>query len=107
MKTDFLMLHGASNDPSLALLCACSLCPGPPHQCCFFQFADGVRVASIPRQIQTDFVKLATLFQGALKTAARRHKCGDTLTQKKKLLSLLGDLKSKTPLLLVARVFLK
>ncbi len=51
-------------------------------------------MASIPRQIQTDFVKLATLFQGTLKTAASRHKCGDTLpTKKKKFLSLLGDLK--------------
>jgi hypothetical protein len=42
-------------------------------------------VVSIPRQIQTDFVKLATLFQGALKTAASRRKCGDTLPPKKKV----------------------
>jgi hypothetical protein len=34
-----------------------------------FQFPDGTRVASIPRQIQTDFARLATLFQGTLKTA--------------------------------------
>jgi hypothetical protein len=41
-----------------------------PHQCFFVQFADGDRVVSIPKQIQTDFVKFATLFQGTLKTAA-------------------------------------
>jgi len=50
-----------------------------PHQCFFFQFADSVRVASIPRQIQTDFVKFTTLFQRILKTAPSRHKCDNTL----------------------------
>jgi hypothetical protein len=33
---------------------------------------------------QTDFVKLTILFQGTFKTAADRHKCDDTLPQKKK-----------------------
>jgi hypothetical protein len=46
-----------------------------PHQYFFSQFAIGVRVVSNPRQIQTHFVKLVTLFQGTLKTAASRHKC--------------------------------
>jgi hypothetical protein len=36
-------------------------------------------------QIQTDFVKLATLFQGTLKPAADAHKCGDILPQKEKV----------------------
>jgi hypothetical protein len=31
------------------------------RQCFFSKFADGVRVASIPRQIQTDFVKLGDI----------------------------------------------
>ncbi len=45
-----------------------------------FQFTDGFKVASIPRQIQTDFKSSwATLFRGTLKTAATTHKCGDTL----------------------------
>jgi hypothetical protein len=48
-----------------------------PHQYFFSQFAIGVRVVSIPRQIQTHFVKLATLFQGTHKTAASRQKCDD------------------------------
>jgi hypothetical protein len=66
----------------------------------FSQFADCVRVVSIPRQIQTDFVKLATLFQGTLKFAVRRHKCDDTLTHPpppKKLLSVFGDFKWQPP----------
>jgi hypothetical protein len=33
---------------------------------------------------QTDFIKLTTLFQETFKTAADRHKCDDTLPQKKK-----------------------
>jgi len=45
----------------------------------FVLFADGDRVVSIPKQIQTDSVKFATLFQGTLKTAASRHKCDGTL----------------------------
>jgi hypothetical protein len=36
----------------------------------FFQFPDGAKVASIPVHIQTDFARMATLFQGTLKTAA-------------------------------------
>jgi hypothetical protein len=36
----------------------------------FFQFPDGAKVASIPAQIQTDFARMATLFQGTVKTAA-------------------------------------
>jgi hypothetical protein len=36
----------------------------------FFQFPDGAKVASVPAQIQTDFARMATLFQGTLKTAA-------------------------------------
>jgi hypothetical protein len=36
----------------------------------FFQFPDGAKVASVPVQIQTDFARMATLFQGTLKTAA-------------------------------------
>jgi len=51
-------------------------CPAPVF---LFQFADGVRVVSIHRQIQTDFVKLATLVLGTLKIAPSRHKCDDTL----------------------------
>jgi hypothetical protein len=71
----------------------------------FFQFADAVRGVSTPRLIQTDFVKLATLFQGTLKTAASRHKCDGTLHPlPKKLLSVFGDFKWKIPLVLVARV---
>jgi hypothetical protein len=42
------------------------------------QFPDGPILASIPRQIQTVFARLATLFQETLKTAGRMHKCGDT-----------------------------
>jgi hypothetical protein len=77
-----------------------------PYQCFFFQFADSVRVASIPRHIQTDFVKFGTLFQGTLKTAAGRHKCDGTLPPlAKKLLSVFGDSKWKIPLVSVARVF--
>jgi hypothetical protein len=45
----------------------------------FFQFPDGPRLANIPRQIQTDFARLVTLFQETLETGASRHKCGDTL----------------------------
>jgi hypothetical protein len=51
-------------------------CPPPVF---FSQFADGVRVVSIPRQIQTDFVNLATLVQGTLKIAPSKHTCDDTL----------------------------
>jgi hypothetical protein len=42
----------------------------------FFQFPDGITVASIPRQVEKDFAKLATLFQGTPKCT---YKCGDTL----------------------------
>ncbi len=45
----------------------------------FLQFHDGARLANIPRQIQTDFARLVTLFQETLETGAHRHKCGDTL----------------------------
>jgi hypothetical protein len=59
----------------------------PPNLCCsqtgyhfyFFQFPDGARLANIPRQIQTDFARLVTLFQETLETGASRHKCGHTL----------------------------
>jgi hypothetical protein len=51
----------------------------PPQVAFSVQFADGVRVVSIHRQIQTDFVTLATLGQGTLKIAPSRHKCDDTL----------------------------
>jgi len=51
----------------------------------FFQFPDGARVASIPRQIWTSLV---TLFQGTLKPVASRHKCGNTLPQKNYFLLL-------------------
>ncbi len=77
-------------------------------------------LASIPRQIESDFARLATLlFQGTLKTEASRHKCGDSLPsslppspQKNNLLSLLRNLKWRNLLLflplcslLVARNF--
>ncbi len=58
-------------------------------------------LASIPRQIESDFARLATLFQGTLKIEASRHKCGDSrppsLPRPKKthLLSLLRNLKWK------------
>jgi hypothetical protein len=67
-------------------------------------------VASIPRQIQTDFIKLTTLFQGTFKTAADRHKCDDTLPQKKKnkvAVAFLGDLKFKNSLCIGSQGFLK
>ncbi len=59
------------------------------------QFPDGPILASIPRQIQTVFARLATLFQETLKTAGRMHKCGDTLPPKIFFWLLLGDLKWK------------
>jgi hypothetical protein len=67
----------------------------------FSQFPDGAKVASmprrklasIPRQIHTDFARLATLFSGNLKTAASKDKCDYTKKKKNKLLSFLGELK--------------
>jgi hypothetical protein len=51
-----------------------------PDRCLFRNFLpNGPILASIPRQIQTVFARSATLFQETLKTAARMHKCGDTL----------------------------
>jgi hypothetical protein len=60
------------------------------------QFPDGPILASIPRQIQTVFARLATLFQVTLKTAGGMHKYGDTLPHPKKIRFLLGDFKWKT-----------
>jgi len=74
---------------------------------------ESVRVASIPEQIQTHFVSLATLFQGTLKTAASRHKCGETLSPPPKQFAVrFRRLKMKPPpplfpFVLVARDFLK
>jgi hypothetical protein len=79
------------------------------HQCFFVQFADGVRVVSMHRQIQTDFVKLATLVQGTLKIAPSRHKCDDTLNPapppEKNCCQIL--VKMKTPLCIGSLGFLK
>jgi hypothetical protein len=63
-------------------------------------------VTSNPKETQTDFTRLPTLFQGTLKTAASRHKCGDNLPQNKIML-LLDHFKLKIqsfPFALVARV---
>jgi hypothetical protein len=54
----------------------------------FFNLLMVTRVVSIPNQIQTDFVKLATLFQGTLTTAAGRHKCNGTLTHAPKKIAV-------------------
>jgi hypothetical protein len=56
-----------------------------PNLCCsqtgyhfiFFLFPNFI--SNIPRQSQTDFARLVTVFQETLKTGASRHKCGDTL----------------------------
>ncbi len=45
------------------LRCVCEL-PNVFFSFFFFQFPDGVTVASIPSQVETDFARLATLFQG-------------------------------------------
>lgn len=47
----------------------------------FFQFLDGARLASIHSVIDTDFARLATIFEGTVKRASR-HKCGDILHKK-------------------------
>ncbi len=64
----------------------------------FFQFGDGVRVASIPRHIQTNFFKLVTLFQGIFLSATSRHKCGDILPPLKFFCCFLVILNEKPPL---------
>jgi hypothetical protein len=63
----------AKVNPHLQLGPRVSSDQGWSRQCFFFQFADGVRVSSIPRQIQTDFVKLATLFSGGRPEGSRRN----------------------------------
>jgi hypothetical protein len=70
----------------------------------FFQFPNGATVASIPRQIQTDFARLATLF---LKTAASDINVTTPYYKKINLLYLLGDFKRphSFPFVLVARGF--
>jgi hypothetical protein len=76
-----LMLHNILN-------CTC-------RSVLFFQLADAARVTSIPRHIQTDFVRLATLFSLYFKQLLKLqpvHRNVATLSPKtNNFLSLLGD----------------